>query len=240
MRNRGLSDLWLRITGLVLVAVSTFGGAFERKGLPADLRTATVSQLTAVVALEAVSWIAIPIFAWLLYRGFVRTRNVGRYAGRIAVLAVVSEVPYDLATTGRPWDPSSQSPVFALLVALVVLWAVDRLRRGPVRRTGLSVLVIVAGVLWLTIFDVGLRLGVMPAGVVLLLFCLVFYYLHDKENTMMAVGGVLGAVAFVLPALGVAILHFRNDQPGRPYPRLLFYVLYPAVLLGAGLLGRMS
>lgn len=240
MRNRGLSDLWLRITGLVLVAVSAFGGAFERKGLPADLRTATASQLTAVVVLEAVSWIAIPIFAWLLYRGFVRTRNVGRYAGRIAVLAVVSEVPYDLATTGRPWDPSSQSPVFALLVALVVLWAVDRLRRGPVRRTGLSVLVIVAGVLWLTIFDVGLRLGVMPAGVVLLLFCLVFYYLHDKENTMMAAGGVLGAVAFVLPALGVAILHFRNDQPGRPYPRLLFYVLYPAVLLGAGLLGRMS
>ncbi len=240
MRNRGLSDLWLRITGLVLVAVSAFGGAFERKGLPADLRTATASQLTAVVVLEAVSWIAIPIFAWLLYRGFVRTRNVGRYAGRIAVLAVVSEVPYDLATTGRPWDPSSQNPVFALLVALVVLWAVDRLRRGPVRRTGLSVLVIVAGVLWLTIFDVGLRLGVMPAGVVLLLFCLVFYYLHDKENTMMAAGGVLGAVAFVLPALGVAILHFRNDQPGRPYPRLLFYVLYPAVLLGAGLLGRMS
>lgn len=238
MRTRGLSNLWLKVAGLVLVTISALNTAVVMKSLPADLTTADVSQLTAAVLLEAVSWTALPIYAWLLYWGFVHTRNVARYALRLAVLAVVAEVPYDLATSGRAWDLSSQNPVFALLVALLVLWAVDRLRQ--MRRGGLAFLVCLAGVAWLFLLNVGLRLGIFPAGVVLYLFCLVFYFLHARENTMMAVGGVLGAVALIFPAIGVAILHFRNEEPGRPYPRYLFYVLYPAVLLAAGLLGRLA
>jgi hypothetical protein len=238
VKTGGLSDLWLRVAGLVLVTVSALSSAVVAKGLPADLTQADVSRLSAVVLLEAVSWIALPIYAWLLYSGFAHTRNVARYALRLAVLAVVAEVPYDLATSGRAWDPSSQNPVFALLVALIVLWAVDSLRKA--RRGGLAFLVCLAGVAWLVLFNVGFRLGIFPAGVVLLLFCLVFYFLHARENTMMAVGGVLGAVALILPAIGMAVLHFRNETPGRPYPRYLFYVLYPAVLLAAGLLGRLA
>lgn len=238
MRTRGLSNLWLKVAGLVFVTVSALNTAVVMKSLPPDLTTANLSQLTAVVILEAISWTALPIYAWLLWWGFVHTRSVGRYALRLAVLAVVAEVPYDLATSGRAWDPSSQNPVFALLVGLLALWAVDRLRQQ--RRGGLAALVCLAGVAWLVLLNVGFRLGIFPAGVVLYLFCLVFYFLHSRENTMMAVGGVLGAVALLFPAIGVAMLHFRNEDPGRPYPRYLFYVLYPAVLLAAGLLGRLS
>ena len=238
MASRGVSNLWLKVAGLVLVGGSAVATAVGLKGLPADPATADLSRLTTVVLVEALSWAAIPIYAWLLWWGFVHTRSVARYAARLAVLAVVSEVPYDLATSGRVWDLRSQNPVFALLVSLVVLWALDRLGKGPRRRVGLSVLVVLAGVLWLVLFNVGLRLGVVPTGVVLLLFCVVFATLHARENTMMAVAGVLGAVALVLPALGVAVLHFRDETPGRTYPRYLFYVLYPVVLLAAGLLGR--
>ena len=236
MRARGLSNLWLKVAGLVLVLAAAVNTAVGVAGLPADHGAVNLSRLTAVVLVEAVSWAALPIYAWLLYSGFVHTHSVARYASRLAVLAVVSEVPYDLATSGRAWDPSSQNPVFALLVALVVLWALDRVRRRPVP----SFLVCLAGVLWLVIFNVGLRLGVMPAGVVLLLFCVVFSTLHSRENTMMAVGGVLGAVAFVFPAAGVAVLHFRNETVGRTHPRYLFYVAYPAALLAAALLGRIA
>ena len=240
MASRGVSNLGLKVTGLVLVAASAVTTSVGRTRLPADLTSADLSRLTVVILGEAVSWAAIPLYAWLLWWGFVHTRSVARYAARLAVLAVVSEVPYDLATSGRVWDMGSQNPVVALLVSLVVLWALERLRDGGRPRVGLSVLVVVAGVLWLVIFNVGLRLGVMPAGVVLLLFCVVFWALHARENTMMALAGVLGALALVTPAVGVAVLHFRNETPGRPYPRYLFYVLYPTVLLAAGLLGRVG
>jgi hypothetical protein len=240
VRSAGLSVARLKVVGFVLVMLSAVASAVGVARLPENGDAADLSQLTAVVLVEAVSWIALPIYAWLLCRGLRHTRSVPRYALRLALLAVVSEVPYDLATSGRAWDLSSQNPVFALLVALVVLASLDHLLRGPERHVLGAVAVCVAGVLWLALFDVGLRLGVVPTGVVILLFCLVFYFLGSRENTMMLVGGALGALALVLPAVGMVVLHYRNDEPGRPYPRYLFYVLYPAGLLAAALVGAVA
>jgi hypothetical protein len=240
VRSAGLSVARLKVVGFVLVMLSAVASAVGAARLPDNGDAADLSQLTAVVLVEAVSWIALPIYAWLLCRGLRHTRSVPRYALRLALLAVVSEVPYDLATSGRAWDLSSQNPVFALLVALVVLASLDHLLRGPERHVLGAVAVCVAGVLWLALFDVGLRLGVVPTGVVILLFCLVFYFLGSRENTMMLVGGVLGALALVLPAVRMVVLHYRNDEPGRPYPRYLFYVLYPVGLLAAALVGAVA
>lgn len=241
VRAAGLSNARLKSIGLALVVVAAVGTAVVRKGLPADLATADVPHLTAAVLLEAVSWMAYPIYAWLLYSGFTHTRSVARYGARLMALAVVSEVPYDLATSGRPWDMSSQNPVFALVVCLVVLAALEHLRsnRTP-GRAALGVVVCIAAILWLVLFNVGLRLGVMPGGVVMLLLVLVFYAFHRRENTMMAFAAVVGAVALLFPALGLAFVHFRNDTVGAPRAQMFFYLAYPVCLLAVGLLGLAS
>jgi len=243
VRPGGLSTTRLRLVGLVLVMLSAVSSAIVVAQFPDGVDSADTSRLTLVVLLEAVSWVALPIYAWLLWQGLRRTRSVRRYALRLAVLAVVAEVPYDLATSGRAWDLASQNPVFALLVSLVVMWALDRLLHGPTRHVLAAVAVCVAGVAWLVILNVGLRLGIVPTGVVILLFCLVFYFLSARENTMMLVGGALGAVALVLPAVGMILLHFRDTRPEQPAPsspRYLFYVLYPVVLLAAGIVAVAS
>ena len=240
MRSGGLSVARLNAVAFALVMVSAFGSAVAAAPLDRSGGAADLPRLTAVVLLEAVSWVAIPVYAWLLSRAFRQTESIGRYAAGLAILAVVAEVPYDLATSGRVWDPASQNPVFALLVALVVMWALDRLLRGTRRHVLGAVLVCLAGVAWLVIFNVGLRLGVVPVGVLVLLFCLVFYFLGSRENTMMMLGGALGAVAFVVPAVGMVLLHFRDEEPGRRYPRYLYFVLYPAGLLLAGAVGAVS
>jgi len=248
MGSRGLSATRLRVVGFVLVALGALSSAIAVARIPGG-RDADVSTLTVVVLLEAVSWAAVPIFAWLLWRGFVGTANRGRFAVRLAVLAVLSEVPYDLATSGRVWDGASQNPVFALLVGFVVMWALDRLLTGPRRNAGFAVLVCLAGVLWLVLFDVGLRLGVVPMGVVLLLFCIVFYFLGSRENLLMMVGGALGALALILPAVGMLVLHFRKDEtiadirsdaPAAESRGYLLYGLYPLGLLAVGLIAVLS
>lgn len=260
MRSRGLSAARLRVVGFVLVALGAVSSAMAVAQAPTARAAVDMSTLTRVVLLEAVSWAAVPIFAWLLWRGFRRTPRRGRYALWLALLAVITEVPYDLATSGRVWDPSSQNPVFALLVGFIVMWALDHLLQGPRRNVGLAVLVCIAGILWLVIFNVGLRLGVAPMGVVLLLFCLVFYFLHARENTMMMVGGTLGALALIFPALGMLLLHFRRqDSAGDSgdasadeaagavgtadaprFPRDLLFGLYPVGLLAAGVIAVLS
>jgi hypothetical protein len=242
MASRGLSATRLRVVGFVLVALGAVSSATAVAHTQSKRDALDMSTLTVVVLLEAVSWVAVPIFAWLLRQGFVNTSNRGRYALRLAVLAVVAEVPYDLATSGRVWDPASQNPVFALLVGFVVMWALDYLLTGPRRHVAVAVLVCAAGVLWLALFDVGLRLGVVPMGVVLLLFCLVFYFLGSRENTMMMVGGVIGALALIFPAVGMLLLHFRSDEtePAADSRRYLLYGFYPLGLLVAGLVGVLS
>ena len=242
MRARGLSNAQLKAVGLGFVVLASLGTAVVRKGMPDDLADADLTRLTVAVLLEALSWIAFPMYSWLLWSGYTHTRSVGRYGLRLAALAVVAEVPYDLATSGRAWDMSSQNPVFALVVGLIVLAALGHLRlggtgRGGAGRIALGVAVVVAAILWLVLFNVGLRLGLMPGGVVMLAFVLLYSWLHRRENTMVLAGAVLGAVAGLTPALGLGFVHSRNETVGGARSKYAFYAAYPLVLLGAWFVG---
>lgn len=243
MKTPGLSDLRLKVLGLIFVVMSAFGTAFVRRGMPSDLAQASMSQLTATVLLETISWIAFPLYAYLLVSGFTHTSSLIRYGVRLLVLAIVAEVPYDLATTGKVWDLSSQNPVFALLITLIVLYAIDRFSASSRDRyIAFSIMITIAGMLWILLLNTGLRLGLMPGGVVILLFAIILRYLARRENIMNLLGGVLGALAGIFPAFGLAILHYRNGEQGFTSQRVkwFFYADYPACLLVIGLAGILS
>ncbi|MDR1392383.1 MAG: conjugal transfer protein TraX [Bifidobacteriaceae bacterium] len=236
---RGLSRQQLKIIGLVLLIGSMFGTAVIQKGMPADLSEVDFGRLSAAILLEAASWMAIPLYSWMLVTGLEHTRSVGRYALRLAVLAVIAEVPYDLATSGRVWDLTSQNPVFALLVTLVVLaYAKAGSGARPGGRLALSAGLALAGGLWIWLFNVGLRLNIMPAGVLILVFGLIFWFGRRRQNTMMLLGCLIGVVAGLTPALGLVLVHFRRGEEELRQGasrRYIFYSLYPVCLMVAGL-----
>ncbi|MBT1173098.1 ABC transporter permease [Bifidobacterium sp. MA2] len=255
----GLTAFRLKVIGAVFMALSVASTTL----MPALLGPSASSDmlsLTEMVLCEVVSWCAVPIYAWLLVEGFRRTRNVWAYAGRLAALAVVCEVPYDLTTSGRVFDMSSQNPVFGLLIALIVLalldWVGERgggvrapaagaspavpasasrpsAAGGSVARALVCLAIVVAGVLWNILMNVGLRQHVLYVGALTLGFALVFRYLAARENTMMITAGLLGAMMLIVPAVGVIFLHYRNGEPGcaRPWTRWAFYAVYPVLLL---------
>jgi len=241
-KSKGLSERGLKTLGVLFVILSGLGTAVVAKGMPADLGQADLTQLTVVIALEVVSWAAYPVYAWLLYWGFTHTRSVWRYGLRLFALAVLSEVPYDLATSGKVWDTSSQNPVFALVIGLVVLYFLDWLREHrPAGWAVVSVVVVAAGAFWLVMFNIGMRMGLVPGGLLIYAFTMIIWFLHARENTMMLVGGLLGALAFVLPAFGFVLIHFRNDvKLASPVERYAFYALYPVCLLILGLFGMFA
>ena len=76
--------------------------------------------MTVLVICEVVSWTAVPLYAWLLVQGYRHTHSVVQYGIRLLALAIISEVPYDMATSDKVWDMNSQNPVFALVIALIV------------------------------------------------------------------------------------------------------------------------
>ncbi len=91
----------------------------------------------AMVALYSLDGLTFPIMAYLLCEGYRHTSSVRRYAERLAVFAVVSQIPYSLlfGATGNV--------LITLLIGLGMLWLVDRQRQnlvlcalGLLRRAG--------------------------------------------------------------------------------------------------------
>ena len=60
--------------------------------------------------------IAFPIFCFLIVEGFLRTRNVYKYALRLGIFAIVTEIPFDWALTGKAFYGGYQNVLLKLLV----------------------------------------------------------------------------------------------------------------------------
>lgn len=65
--------------------------------------------------------IAFPIFAFQISEGFVHTSSQKRYIIRLVILALVSEIPFDLAFAGEPFYFSYQNVIFTLLLGLLAI-----------------------------------------------------------------------------------------------------------------------
>lgn len=234
-RFGGFSTWGLKVVAGCLLLAGTLSTAMVLPSLGPSLESAPVGGLTLALALEALSWCAVPIYAWLAWTGMRKTTGFPAYVGRVALLALVSEVPYDLATSGRPWDMGSQNPVIGVLCTLVVPRMLDYLQdtMGGWKGAAAQVAVIAAGLAWMWLLKVGVRLGLVQEGVLLLLYCLVFRYLDRNENTMMLAATLVGLVGLMIPSMGLLAVHYRNDKLGSwpSWAKWVFYLLYPMHLL---------
>ena len=77
------------------------------------------------VLLTSIGRIAFPIFAFQLVEGVRYTSNKGKYLIRMGILALVSEVFFDLALYGKFFHWNHQNVFFTLLLGLIVIIVID-------------------------------------------------------------------------------------------------------------------
>lgn len=168
--------------------------------------------------------VSFPIFCFVLVLGFLSTSDIKKYIGRLFLFAVLSEIPFDLAFSGRLFDWESQNVMFTLLIGLLVLTGLQQFQA----RVWLQGLVCLGGCCAAYI----LHTDYSYFGVALIL---VFYLFRENTVSRYLWAAVLifsegGMEVYAL--LGLFVCYFYQPQKREPgMPKYFFYLFYPVHLL---------
>ena len=72
--------------------------------------------------------LAFPIFAFQIVEGFYQTHDRKKYIRRMLVFALISEIPFDLMTSGVWFYPFHQNVMMTFLMGLLMLSWMERVR----------------------------------------------------------------------------------------------------------------
>lgn len=90
-----------------------------------------IGFVTGNMFLRAIGRIAFPIFVYLICNGFRHTSCRWRYALRLAIFALVSQIPFSLLCSNT-LTYQTGNVFFTLLAALLCIWGTDLLRQNKI------------------------------------------------------------------------------------------------------------
>lgn len=158
--RRGISGSTVKLVGIVTMFIDHLAAAVLFRVifriLMTDGRTDRFYDLYSIYsAMRTVGRLGFPIFCFLLVEGFDKTRSRAKYALRLGIFALISEIPFDLAFNAKVLEFENQNVYFTLFFGMLVLCAYDFLQKHMLP-TVVRWLMCVAGVVvsgaWLTQF----------------------------------------------------------------------------------------
>ncbi len=192
------------------------------------LATGDWSLYTVYYAMRQIGRIAFPIYCFMLVEGLEKTRNKGKYLLRMMSFALISEIPFDLALTGKVLEFGYQNVFFTLTIALAAMMAMEKVEAKieNVRAQGATNAVIMVFAMVLAAI---LQTDYDWKGVI----CIIGMYLLRKNRLYELIAGyvmflfLLGEWA-ALPAF--ILLAFYKGRKGFSC-KWFFYGFYPVHLL---------
>ena len=202
--------------------------------------------------------LAFPIFAFQIAEGFFHTSDVKKYAKRLLIFGLISEIPFNMMYVSSPVYPFHQNVMFTLLLGLLIINELEKLRvlpgadaipKSEVIKTLIFGVLKIAGLIFLSVFtfpDYGL-LGVLtivlfyichglPFGWVLQIAGRVYINIIAAEGLSISV--TICGSEIMFPTQGFAVLSLLiiwlyNGKKGRSSKTLKygFYAFYPVHML---------
>lgn len=244
----GISAQALRLWGFIFVLAGTVGqcilqnailkvNAGDMDALLQSLDNKENFAIASVaIVMQLVLACGVPIFAFLLVEGFQHTTSFRKYLLRVAGLAVLSEMPFNLAMGGlMPSEWNSRNPVFALVLCLVMLYIFRYYGKNSFKNILIKVVVIFAAIVWVEMLRIqdGAALVVMVAAL----------WMMRKKRTIQLFGGcvvmflcTVFSVFYTIAPITFLMVHFYNGEKGNGN-RIVNYLAYPVLLLAVALVG---
>lgn len=176
--------------------------------------------------LRMIGRLAFPIYCFLMAEGFEHTHNRIRYAARLLLFAVISEIPFDLLFNGKILETGYQNVFFTLWIGLLVMigiqWAQEHLGSSPLLKVPAAVAVTAAGM-------VAAKFMKTDYAAIGVLCIVVIYLFRNKKVWQIVAGCIVFAWEFTAPLAFVPI-GFYNGKRGWKL-KYFFYLVYPVHLL---------
>ena len=242
-RSKGLSGSTLKLIAVVSMLVDHIGAGIVSRYLR--------QHGVAVIGWSDVNWyeqffgggnpgfriyllmrlfgrLAFPIYCFLLVEGFDKTKNRWKYAGRLFLFALISEIPFDLVFRGRWLESTYQNVMFTLLIGLLCMMAYDTMVKSISLENvnWLRLLLFFSVVLVGTLVTYRLHTDYELAGVPAIM---ILYLLREKRGFQVLAGGVFFAYEYTAPLAFIPIALYNGKRGFKM--KYFFYTFYPLHLL---------
>lgn len=242
-RNKGLTTTGLRVLGLLFVALGAVGtGVIQNRilgmsaGKGADLLAllerdpSMMSYATMAIVMQAMETCAVPIFALLLAEGMENTSDVKAYLKRVLILALVSEIPYNLVVSGKLLDLTSRNPVFGVVFAMIAICFCQYYGEKNVKHFIIRLLVVFCAAMWCAMLRI-----TFGGTMVLISYVLWAYRLKPSSYRYLAGSAAtivcsISSMLFIAAPMGFLAVLLYNGEEGNSTQRIN-YASYPAILL---------
>ena len=237
-KKPGLTGSTLKWIAIITMLIDHIGAALLELGLLPKIADAVLAgnSFDYVMAdyhfwygfddvLRAIGRLAFPIFCFLMVEGFLHTKNVKKYALRLGLFALISEIPFDLAFNERILEVSYQNVFFTLFIGLLMLIGLKYFEETlPPHISWLRFIVALTGIL-LAIF---LRTDYDAFGILLIVL---LYEFRNLPKLRCIAGAILMLFNSTTGCLAFILIWFYNGERGKQLPKYFFYAFYPVHLL---------
>ena len=226
--------MFIRTIGIVVIEkgmihLESYTQSSLNEAMAQDSRLMTLAGLGAVFQLAG--GLAIPIFAFLLVEGVRNTSDYKKYLLAMLAAALLSELPYDLAMSGKILDFSGQNGMFTMTICLILLKCLEL--TGSISGAAgklVRFLEILAAVLWTSLFK-------SEYGLCMVLLTAVFYVFYTKNVIKTILGGAISLMYVTGPLAFYGLWCYNGERKNR-INKYLYYAVYPVSLLVAFLLAK--
>lgn len=242
IRKSGISGNALRLWGVVFAFCGIIGrgviqthmlgmkGADSQELLNILETLPNAMKLSALsIALQVAETCAVPIFAMLLIEGIQNTSDFKSYFKRVIGLAVLSELPFNLAFSAKLLDFESRSPVWGVVLCMFMLYLWEMYQESSKRNKLLKVFITIITILWCQMLKV-------DHGAAFVIIVSIFWVF--RKNTIFF--NFAGAAAAMLCSLispfylaspmGVLAVHSYNGEKSTNSHKYN-YLMYPVLLI---------
>ncbi|MGN0707899.1 MAG: TraX family protein [Faecalibacterium sp.] len=197
-------------------------GSFSRLGDPAYPQWVVFLD----IALRLIGRLAFPLYCFLLVEGFLHTHSVQRYAKRLLLFGLVSEVPFDWAFFDSPFVLNHQNAYWTLLLGLLAMAGMKHFAKEDGDISTKGILCVVGCMIIATL----LQTDYSCFGILLIA---ALYLWHDKRRTQCVIGALLSLYSMFTASLAFLLVWNYNGAQGKGNSKLL-YLFYPVHILILG------